>query len=302
MKIFITGATGNVGSLVTKKLVDSKNEVIGLARSKNSEEKLKLVGATPLRGNLEDLDILKKGATESDATIHLGFVNNFVNPQRANTIDANAINAMGHAIKGTQKPLIVTMGLGGLFPNHILLETDTGFNGIEKIISRKSELIARQLISQGINANVVRLAMSVHGNERYGLVSLLIQQAKKNKFVSYFGNGDNYWNAVNVNDVADLFISALNYTQSSKHSLHVFNAVAEGKLPTKKIAETISNKLNLPLKQQPSLEFHNNEINQIFMVDKSFAGNFPVSNELTKSKLNWHPKGTGLLEDLKISL
>ncbi|PMD69799.1 hypothetical protein CBP76_07745 [Companilactobacillus nuruki] len=143
MKIFITGATGNVGSLVTKKLVDSKNEVIGLARSKNSEEKLKLVGATPLRGNLEDLDILKKGATESDATIHLGFVNNFVNPQRANTIDANAINAMGHAIKGTQKPLIVTMRLGGLFPNHILLETDTGFNGIEKIISRKSKLIAR---------------------------------------------------------------------------------------------------------------------------------------------------------------
>lgn len=298
----MTGATGNIGSLVVKELIDNGVEVLGLTRSQKSAEKLKAMGGVPVMGTLEDLDVLKKTAKTTDATLHLGFVNDFDHFEQASKIDAAAITAFGQVLKGTDKPLIVTAGTAGLDPNNILTETDTGFEGVERIMPRRSEFLARQLVEDGVNANVVRLAPSVHGNGGYGIVSLIIFQAQKTGSVPYFGNGQNRWNAVNREDASHLFVLALQYALKEKHSLHVFNAASEGQIRTKEIAEVISKKLSLPLQELPALDFNKLSTQQAFDVNNLFGLDIPAASELTQKELGWIPDHIGLLEDLEENL
>lgn len=302
MRVFMTGSTGNIGTLVAKELIKKGIDVLGLTRSQKSADKLKVMGGTPVMGTLEDIDVLKQSAKETDATLHLGFVNDFDHFAEASRVDAEAIAAMGEVLKGTNKPLIVTAGTAGLDPNHILTENDMGFEGVEKIMPRQSEFLARQLIETGVNANVVRLAPSVHGNGGYGIISLIIFQAKKMGAVPYFGDGQNRWNAVNREDAGHLFVLVLDYALQQEHSLHIFNAAAEGQIKTKDIADKISKKLSLPLKAQPALDFENLSTEQAFDVNNLFGLDIPASSELTQKETGWKPEHIGLLEDLEENL
>ncbi|KRN97964.1 oxidoreductase [Companilactobacillus kimchiensis] len=298
----MTGSTGNIGSLVAQELIDKGIEVLGLTRSQKSADKLKAQGGIPVMGTLEDLDVLKESAKATDATLHLGFVNDFAHFAEASRVDAAAITAMGEVLKGTDKPLIVTAGTAGLDPNHILTETDTGFMGVEKVMPRRSEFLARQLQEAGVNAYTVRLAPSVHGNGGYGIVSMVIYQAQQAGAVSYFGNGENCWNAVNREDAGHLFVLALDYALKENHPLHVFNAAAEGQIKTIDIATTIADQLHLPLKQLPALELDKLTTEETFDVTNLFGLDIPASSELTQKELGWKPTHVSLLADLKENL
>lgn len=302
MRVFMTGSTGNIGSLVAQELITSGVEVLGLTRSKRSADKLTQMGGTPVMGTLEDLDILQKSAQATDATLHLGFVNDFDHFAQASKIDAAAITTIGDVLKGTDKPLIVTAGTAGLYPNHILTEEDTGFEGIEKVIPRRSEFLARQLVADGVNAYAVRLAPSVHGNGRYGIVSMIIMQAQKTDAVPYFGDGQNRWNAVNRLDAGHLFVLALDYAMKENHPLHIFNAAAEGEIKTKDIADMVAKKLNLPLKVLPAIDYKSLSTKEAFDVNNLFGLDIPTSSELTQKELGWKPAHAGLLQDLDENL
>lgn len=302
MKVFMTGATGNIGSLVTQELVNKGIEVWGLTRSQRSADKLKQMGGIPVMGTLENLSVLKEMAKKVDAILHLGFVNDFAHFDEASRIDTEAITAIGEVLKGTDKPLIVTAGTAGLDPNHILTENDKGFEGVEKIMPRRSEFLVRQLVDEGVNANVVRLAPSVHGNGGYGIISLVIMQSQENESVTYFGDGQNRWNAIHREDASHLFVKALDYTLKDGHLLHVFNAVAEGQIKTIMIAEVIADKLNLPLQSKTALNFSNLTNEETFDVNNLFGLDIPSSSTLTQSELDWHPTHIDLLNDLKHNL
>ncbi|HIY91701.1 SDR family oxidoreductase [Companilactobacillus sp. HBUAS56275] len=302
MRVFMTGATGYIGTLVAQDLINNGIEVLGLTRSQRSADKLTKMGGVPVMGTLEDIDTLKTSAQNADAVLHLGFVNDFEHFAQASRIDAQAIESFGEVLNGTDRPLIVTAGTAGLDPNHVLTEKDTGFEGVEKVMPRRSEFLARELVDQGINAYVVRLAPSVHGNGRYGIISMIIAQAQKTDKVPYFGDGQNRWNAVNYQDAAKLFVKALDYALSDNHSLHIFNAVGEGQTKTIEIAKVISQKLNLPLESQPNIDFDSLSDEDAFNVNNLFGLDIPADSKLTQKELNWQPINLSLIADLEKNL
>lgn len=302
MRVFMTGATGYIGTLVAQDLINNEVEVLGLTRSQRSADKLTQMGGIPVMGTLEDLDVLKTSAQKSDAVLHLGFVNDFEHFAQASRIDAEAIESFGEVLKGTDKPLIVTAGTAGLNPNHVLTEEDTGFTGVEKVIPRRSEFLARELVEQGINAYTVRLAPSVHGDGRYGIVSIIVAQAQKTGKVPYFGDWQNRWNAVNYRDAANLFVKALEYALGDNHSLHVFNAVGEGQTKTIDIAKAISQKLNLPMESQPEIDFANLSNEDAFNVNNLFGLDIPADSKMTQKELTWQPSNLSLIADLEKNL
>lgn len=293
----MTGATGYVGTQVAKELIKNNYQVYGLTRSDKSAQKLTGLGGIPVKGTLEDLDILKKSAQDADAILHLGFTNDFDHFDKATKMDQDAIETMGEAIKGTNKPLIVTAGTAGLDPGVVLTENDLGFPGYDDVSPRQSEQTARRLVKEGVNSATVRFAPSVHGDGRYGLISMMVQMAQKNGVVTYFGNGENRWNAVNYLDAAHLFVLALEYRLKNTGEMRVFNAVGEGEVKMIDIVNTIAKKLDLPTKSLPQ-----HETGASFDVTQTFGADYPVSSELTQKELNWKPDHIGLLDDLKENL
>lgn len=297
MKIFMTGATGYVGTQVAKELIKNNYQVYGLTRSDKSAQKLTDLGGIPIMGTLEDLDTLKKSAQEADAILHLGFTNDFDHFDKATKMDQDAIETMGEAIKGTNKPLIVTAGTAGLDPGVVLTENDLGFPGYDDVSPRQSEQTARRLAKEGVNSATVRFAPSVHGDGRYGLISMMAQMAQKNGAVTYFGNGENRWNAVNYLDAAHLFVLALEYRLKNTGDMRVFNAVGEGEVKMIDIVNTIAKKLDLPTKSLPQPK-----AGASFDVTQTFGADYPASSVLTQNELNWKPDHIGLLDDLKENL
>lgn len=302
MKIFMTGATGYVGSLVAEELIKNGNEVIGLTRSDKSAQKLIDIGGTPVMGTLEDLDILKKESESADAILHLGFINDFDHFAKAATIDKNAIEAIGETIKGTRKPLIVTAGTTGMHPGTVLTENDLGDKNIINAMPRKSESTALKLLAEGVNASIVRFAPSVHGDGRFGLISMMIMQAQKDGFVPLHGDSNNRWNAVNRHDAAHLFVLALDYSLNNKGNLHIFNAVGEGQIQMKDIINEVAKKLNVPVKHLPEITVTDLAPAEQLNVANSFSVDMPADSTLTQSEVNWVPDHIGLIDDLEQNL
>lgn len=292
MKIFVTGASGFIGSAVVRELIGAGHQVIGLARSEKSAKVISDTGAEVLEGALEDLEILQKGAENSDGIIHCGFNHDFMKGGNSTFLDAtvtdkNAINAMGEMLSGTPKPIVITAGMLGLpIINGVITEESKAENSL-----RSSEATALALVEKGINAAVIRLAPSVHDIGDYGFIPAIISLARKNGISAYPNEGKNHWCAVHRLDAAKAFRLAVE--KSNKGAL--YNIVGDKGIELKTIATLIGNTLNLPVQS-----VSDNELTKHFEWMSHFITmDCPATNLKTQELLGWKPTNIGLLEDMK---
>ncbi len=291
MKVFVTGATGFVGSAVVQELIRGGHEVTGLARSENAALLLEKAGAKVHPGDLEDLESLTIAARASEGIIHTGFIHDFSRFKEVCEVDRKAILTMGAAIAGTQKPFIITAGTASVSPGKMAFEHDVAPLS-SAIYPRASEETAAQLHDKGIRTAIVRLSPSVHGSGDHGFVPMLINLAREKGVSAYIGEGLNRWSAVHRLDAAILFRLALEKASGGEH----FHGVAEEGIPFKEIALTIGKHLNLPVRSLSGAEATSH-----FGFFEHFAGiDCPSSNNYTRERLAWTPKQIKLLEDLEV--
>lgn len=287
MKVFVTGASGFVGSAVVKELLKAGHAVIGLARSENSAKAIREAGAEVLMGDLEDLEVLKEGTRLADGVIHTAFFHDFTQFAKASEMDKNAINAMGEELIGTTKPIIVTAGVLGL----PLINGSITEESVSQGSPRTSEVTAMALAAKGVHASVIRLAPSVHDRGDKGFVPFIIGQALKNGTSAYFKAGDNRWPAVHRLDAANAYRLAVE--KAAKGAL--YNVIGETGIEVKKIAELIGEKLNLPVSSLTE-----EEVAQHYEWMSWFIGfDSPATSFKTQEQLNWQPIHIGLLEDIQ---
>lgn len=289
MKVFITGGTGFIGSLVVEELIQTGHEVLGLARSTEAEQKLREAGADALRGDVDNLEALKHGAATADGVIHLAFSNDFSRYNEAVAADEAAVAAIGSVLEGTGKPFVNTagtLGVSGL--GRTATEQDRGPEGMPRVIS---EEIVIGLAKKGVRSSVVRLAPCVHDVQRHGLASMLEQIAAEKGVSAYIGEGTNLWPAVHRRDAAHLFCLALLSAPAGTR----LNAAAEEGIPMKEIAEAIGRSLTVPVQSIPA-----NEAEAHFgAFAMSAALDNPTSSAGTRNLLNWVPTHTTLLQDIE---
>ncbi len=287
MRVFVTGATGFIGIPVVKELIAAGHEVLGMARSEDGAKSLAAIGADVLRGSLEDLDGLRKGASASDAVIHLAFVHDWSNFVESCEIDRRAIEALGSVLAGSDRPLIVTGGLAGLAgPGQVAVEDDVIPPDFP--FPRVSEQTALSL--KGVRASVVRLPQ-VHDPVKQGLITPVIEIYREKGMCAYVGDGHNRWPAANVLDVARLYRLAIEKAEPNAK----YHAVAEEGVSIRDIAETIGRRLKLPVKSIAPEEA------QAFFgwLGMFMAHDMLASSAQTRRQLGWEPTGPGLIADLE---
>ncbi|WP_421698596.1 SDR family oxidoreductase [Ancylobacter sp.] len=291
MQVFVTGATGFVGSAVTAELIANGHRVLGLARSQRGAYQLVRRGAQVLRGDLEAPETLREGAERCDAVIHTGFVHDFARFAHSCAIDRAAIETIGAAIAGTQKPFIVTAGLAGLgIPGEPVTE-DVIAPQPTDAYPRASDSAARALTARGIPTTIMRLPPSVHGRGDHGFVPMLIDMARRQGRSAYVGEGDNVWPAVHVSDAARAFRLAIEQGPGAE----TFHAAAEAGIAFREIARAIADGLDLPC-----VSLTGEEARAHFGWFLGFASmHQPVSSVWTQERLGWRPTGPGLLDDIR---
>lgn len=290
MKVFVTGATGFVGTAVVKELLAAGHQVAGLARSEAAAQKLISLGAEAHRGDLTDIDSLKAGAANADGVIHLGFIHDFSRFKEMCAVDEQVIEAIGETLAGTTRPFIVTSATGVLAKNGIITEQDRSESDINPRVA--TEKAVDKIAAKGVRVSVVRLPPSVHGEEdRGGFIPILIRLAKEKGKSVMINDGANVWPAVHQRDAARLYRLALEKNTGSGTRYH---AVAEQGVPFNIIATTIGEKLGVPV-----VSLDPDEANAHFTWFAHFARfNNQTSSEATKSALGWTPTHATLPEDL----
>lgn len=296
MQVFLTGATGFVGSAIAQELTHSGHQVLGLARSEQSAAKLKSDGIEVLRGDLADLVNLRKGASECDAVIHAGFntafsENDNAAKQRQNCEnDLQHIETMGKVLEGTQRPFVVTSGTALVTPGKLAHETDHSIFTPEQFPRVLSEQAADTVAARGVCISIVRLSPTVHGEGDHGFIPLLINIAREKGVSAYIGEGENRWSAVHRLDAAHLYRLAL----TSKVPGARFHAASESSIPFREIAAAIGHGLGVP-----TVSISADEASAHFGWFKHFAElDAPVSTEKTREQLGWHPSQPTLLNDI----
>ncbi|MEW9702793.1 SDR family oxidoreductase [Paenibacillus sp. SI8] len=295
MRIFVTGATGFIGSAVVRELIDAGHQVVGLARSDKAAESLTAVGAEVHHGALDDLDSLHKGAAAADGVIHLGFKTDFSDFAGAVAADLRAVETLGAALEGSEKPFVFTSGT-----LLVAWSTPLGLLGTEEVAvddavprgAAENAVIA--LAERGVRSSVVRLAPSVHGPGDHGFVPMLIDIARDKGVSTYIGDGSNRWPAVHRLDAARLYRLAVESAPAGSR-LH---GVDEEGVPFRDIAVVIGRHLNLPV---ASISREEAEAHFGFLGAFTSSDN-PMSSALTQERLGWRPVHPTLIQDLEQGL
>ncbi|KUI28623.1 SDR family oxidoreductase [Mycobacterium sp. GA-2829] len=286
MRVFVTGASGWVGSAVVPELIHGGHQVLGLARSEDSAQALTAHGAEVHRGDLEDLDGLRRGAENADGVIHLAFRHDFENFSAAGELDRRAIETLGRALAGSDRPLVVASGTAGHAPGRLLTEDLPAGEGTPRV----SEQATLAFADKGVRASVVRLAPTVHGAGDHGFVARLVAIARDKGVSAYPGDGANRWPAVHRDDAAVLFRSAVESAPAGT----VLHAIAEEGIPTRDIAEAIGRGLSLPTRSVPADTIYDH----FGWLGAFFGQDLPASSALTRDRFGWQPTRPGLLDDL----
>jgi len=290
MRVFVTGATGFIGTAIVQELISAGHQVLGLARSDTSVQKLINAGAQVHRGDLEDMESLRSGAAQADGVIHAGFIHDFTRFAEVCQVDKIAIETIGEVLAGTTRPFIVTSGTALVSPGK--LATEDVIPPFNPAWPRASEQAADAVAALGVRAATIRLSPSVHGNEdKHGFIPILVNLAKEKGISAYIGEGLNQWNAVHRLDAARLFRLALENAVPRAR----YHACAEEAITVKSIAEAIGKQLNIPAVSitPEAADEHFGWFSQMAAID------CPASSNWTQGNLNWNPVQSTLLADIE---
>lgn len=290
MRIFLTGATGFIGSRIVPELIAGGHQLLGMTRSESGARALADVGAEAHHATLEDLDSIRAGVEHADAVIHTAFDHDFSNFVANCEKDARVIAAMGEVLRGSNRPLLITsgVGMGGSAPG--VLATEQVFDRTHPNPRAASEIAGAALLDAGVHVAVVRLPQ-VHDTERQGLVSPLVTMAREKGAMAYIGEGANRWAAAHVSDVATLYARAIDRAVPGAR----YHAVAEEGVAARAIAEAIAEGLGIP-----ALSITPDQAPDYFGWMAMFASlDIAASSAWTRAELDWNPTGPGLIEDLR---
>ena len=291
MRVFVTGATGFIGSAVVAELIRSGHRVLGLARSDEGAATLLAAGAEVHRGSIDDLESLRGGAAASDGVIHTAFNHDFSRFKASSEEDRRAIAAMGEELADSRRPLVITSAIGLLPPGRLATENDAVSLGPHASPRVASEQAADALVSQGVNVMVIRNAPSVHGRGDHGFVPTLIRIAREKGVSAYVADGSNRWAAVHRLDAAVLYRLALEEGKAGAR----YHAVAEQGVLFRDIAGAIGQGLGVPVLSVPTERASDN-----FGTFTHFAAiDVPASSDQTRNQLGWQPKQPGVIADVR---
>lgn len=290
MRVFVTGATGFIGSAIVRELIDAGHQVLGLARSDASAKSLAAAGADVHRGSLDDLESLRSGATAVDGVIHTAYIHDFSKYRENSEIDRRAIEALGSALVGSDRSLIFTSVTGLVGQGRVATE-DMPVSNASSLPRASSEEAAGSVAMREVRVSVIRLPPSVHGHGDHGLVPVLINIAREKSVSACIGDGLNRWPAVDRLDAARLFRLALEKNAARAY----YHGVADEGVPFREMAEVIGRRLNVPVVSKSLDEAGNH-----FGWFAPFAAlDNPTSSERTRALLGWNPKEPGLISDLE---
>ncbi|HEV3427309.1 MAG TPA: SDR family oxidoreductase [Paraburkholderia sp.] len=289
MRIFLTGATGFIGSALVPELIQAGHQVIGMTRSDAGAQALRAAGAEPHRGTLEDVESLKRGAEKADAVIHAAFDHDFSRFAENCEKDKRAIAALGSVLTGSDRPLLITSGTGVGSGDHGEAASEDVFNTSHPNPRIGSEIAANALLDAGVNVSVMRLPQ-VHNPLKQGLITPLIAIAKEKGAVAYVGEGRNRWPAGHLSDVVRLYRLAIEKAQAGAR----YHAVGEEGVSSRDIAESLGRGLELPV-----VSIGAEQAQAQFGWMALFVGmDMPASSALTQARLGWRPTGPSLISDL----
>jgi nucleoside-diphosphate-sugar epimerase len=292
MRVFVTGATGFIGSAIVKELIGAGHKVLGLTRSDAGANALIATGAEVHRGTLEELDSLRSGAEKCDGVIHTAFIHDFSKFQENCETDRRAVAAIGSVLAGSNRPLIVTSGtgFGSPAPGEVAVEDNVANPKTNPHPRIASEEAAAAVAAQGVNVSIMRLPPSVHGKGDHGFVPRLIDIAREKGVAAYIGEGANRWPAVHRLDAALLYRLVL-----EKGVAGTYHAVGDQGIPTRDIVEVIGRHLNLSVvglsPEEAAAHFG--------WLAGFFGSNVPASAKLTEERTGWKPTHPGLIADLE---
>jgi nucleoside-diphosphate-sugar epimerase len=290
MRVFVTGATGFIGQAIVRELLSTGHQVLGLARSDAAAKSLVAARAQVHRGDLQDLESLRAGATASDGVIHTAFNHDFSKFKANCEADRLAIEALGSALAGSGRPLIVTSGTGLLTSGRLATEEDVPTSLIPRVATEEA---AATVAARGVHLSVVRLPPSVHGSGDHGFVPALIDIARHKGVSAFVGEGANRWSAVHRMDAAQLYRLVLEKGSTGAR----YHGVAEEGIPMRAIAEAIGGGLGVPVRTLTAEEAgaHFDWMAHFVTIDN------PTSSAFTRASLGWNPQEVDLLADLRDS-
>ncbi|MFL6119044.1 SDR family oxidoreductase [Actinophytocola sp.] len=287
MRVFVTGATGFVGSAVVRELLGAGHQVVGLARSEEKAAALAATGAEVLLGDLTDLDSLRRGAADSDGVVHTAFIHDWADFAGSLETERRVVTALGEVLAGSDRPLVVSSATAAVAEGRAATEEDPVDPASPRLVSERT---AFSFLDRGVRASVLRLPI-VHGEGDHGFVPVIIAAAREKGVSAYPGDGANRWPTVHRLDVANLFRLVLESAPPGT----IVHPVAEEGVPVREIAEVIGRQLNVPVTSVPSAD----AVGHWGFVGHFFARDMHVSSALTRERFGWQPVRPGLVADLE---